>query len=296
MFSYFSWRLLTLGSSIFAQSIVKHVLTQGDTIIIASLATKEVQGVYALANNYGGLVARLVFQPLEESCRNYFGKNLSTVDRSPTRDLVITASKSLHMLLRSYILLSLVVATIGPTIAPILLDLVAGSQWAASGAGNVLAVYCYYIPLLAINGISEAFVSSVASKSEVNRQSVWMLAFSGGFAASAYFFLGILDMGAKGLVWANTLNMALRILWSAAFIVAYLKSHRTSLDLPTLAPRPGTVTLAILGCAVLIQIQKTFDGGILDLFKSVMVAAIFIFLLVVSERVFLLECYRAARG
>jgi len=274
-FSYFSKPLLALSGSLFVQSIVKLVLTQGDTLLIGSLASLQAQGIYALANNYGGLVARLILQPIEESSRNYLGKLLSSVHRSPPKDLVMKARSTLHILLRSYIIFSVCVVATGPTIAPLLLKIVAGSRWTESGAGQVLATYCYYIPLLAINGLTEAFVSSVATESEVNRQSVWMLAFSAGFAGAAFVFLRVLDLGAVGLVWANALNMIFRIVWSAAFIGSYLRHHGTQLETGPLLPRPLTIAAGVGTYAILDQMETTFTGGLLDVIKSGTVAAIF---------------------
>jgi oligosaccharide translocation protein RFT1 len=263
MFSYFYKPLLSLGGSFFMQSIFKYVLTQGDTLLISSLASQRAQGIYALAANYGGLVARLILQPIEESSRNYFGKLLSFPPgpRSSKENILEArtsfhtflrsyentpeARKSLHTLLRSYILLSVCLVAVGPTVAPLLLKIIAGSKWTSSGAGHVLAIYCYYIPLLAINGLTEAFVSSVATEEEVNRQSIWMLAFSAGFGGAAFIFLRVLDMGAEGLVWANTLNMVFRIIWSSAFISSYLKMRGSQLDIRTLIPRPMTIAVRI---------------------------------------------------
>lgn len=273
--SYFSWPLLTLGSSLFAQSLVKHVLTQGDTLLITYLTSQQDQGIYALANNYGGLVARLIFQPIEESSRNYFGKLLSSLDGNTPKDLVVKASKDLHGLVRSYVLFSICVLALGPTIAPLLLKIVAGPRWATSGAGPVLSLYCYYIPFLAINGVTEAFISSVASKTEVNRQSMWMLAFSVGFAGAAYLFLRVLDLGAEGLVWANMLNMVFRIAWSTAFIRSYLKRHNTYLSISAITPRLMTIAAGVGTAAVLSQMESTFSGGIRDILESGAVALAF---------------------
>lgn len=251
------------------------MLTQGDTILIASLASTESQGIYALANNYGGLVARLVLQPIEESSRNYFGKLLSSDNGKPSEKLILTARENLIMLLRAYILLSVCVVAVGPTIAPLLLNIVVGSTWKSSGAGHVLATYCYYIPLLAINGLTEAFVSSVATKSEVNRQSVWMLAFSAGFGGAAFIFLRVLQWGAEGLVWANTLNMAFRIIWSSAFIASYLRQNGTQLKIRSLMPYPLTISAGVVTYAIMTQVEKGFTGGLSDFVKSGTVAAIF---------------------
>ncbi|KAF4629361.1 hypothetical protein G7Y89_g8788 [Cudoniella acicularis] len=273
--SYFSRPLLALGTSIFVQSIVKHILTQGDTILITYLASSTDQGIYALANNYGGLLARLILQPVEESSRNYFGKLLSTVDGPLSKDTISKARMSLLSLLKSYVLLSVCVLSAGPTVAPLLLNIVAGPRWASSGAGEVLATYCYYIPLLAINGVTEAFVSSVATESEVNKQSVWMLAFSAGFAGSAFIFLRVLALGAQGLVWANVLNMTFRIVWSTAFIAQFLKRHGSNFELNEIIPRPVTIAVGVGTYAILTRLATSFNGGIFDLLKSGSVAAVF---------------------
>lgn len=277
--SYFSKPLLVLGSSIFTQSLVKHILTQGDTILIASLASQEAQGVYALANNYGGLVARLVLQPVEESSRNYFGKLLSSTNSTPQKDVVLQARDILTRLLRSYGLLSAAIVAVGPTVAPLLIRIIAGSRWTDSGAGEVLATYCYYVPLLAINGITEAFVSSVATTAEVNRQSVWMLGFSLGFAGAAYALLGLLNLGARGLVWANVINMLLRIVWSSAFIQTYLERNGTNIQILDLTPKPLTMAAGVGTYAVLNQLALGFQGGLMDIVKSGVVAVSFIFIL-----------------
>jgi oligosaccharide translocation protein RFT1 len=248
-----------------AQGIVKHLLTQGDTFLISLLATPQVQGVYALANNYGGLIARLLFQPIEESSRTYFSRLLSepqsaspppkssSADKkvSPT---VAEAKTSLRMLLRIYILLSTAVASIGPFAAPILLSFVAGSRWSGSGAGTVLGVYCFYIPFLALKGVTESFVASVATEADVLRQSGWMGAFSVSFVLAAYLFMGVLQLGAVGLVFANVINMLCRIVWSAAFIKGYFERRGASFSITELFPG-GTLAVAAASFAAMYQLN-----------------------------------------
>lgn len=279
LWSYFSWPLLTLGGSLFTQSIVKHVLTQGDTILISWLASARDQGIYALANNYGGLIARLLLQPIEESSRNYFGKLLSSSSSPLSKERFSNARTNLLSLVRAYLLLSVAILSAGPTIAPFILKVIAGKQWTDSGAGHVLSTYCYYIPLLAINGLTEAFVSSVATKAEVNRQSMWMFSFSLGFGGAAYLFLRTLDMGAEGLVWANSLNMALRIIWSSIFITSYMRRNGAPLGFRGLLPQATTIGAGVGTFAILSQMEKTFTGGISDLIKSGAIAGVFVIVL-----------------
>ena len=248
---YFYKPTLQLASSLVAQSLVKHILTQGDTFLVSIFSSPQSQGVYALANNYGSLLARLVFQPIEESSRNYFSKLLSTSDAKsrPEKHSVEKARADLQSLMRFYTLLSTVAVTIGPFAAPILVQIIAGTRWSSSGAGRVLAVYCLYIPLLAINGITEAFVSSVATESEVHRQSIWMGAFSIAFGLAGFVSLRVLELGAFGLVCANGINMLCRVIWSTAFISRYFKVNGASFDWQ--GSLPQGMTLHVAGAAVL---------------------------------------------
>ena len=255
VFSYFYRPTLQLASSMMAQSIVKHVLTQGDTFLVSILSTPTAQGIYALANNYGGLAARLVFQPIEESSRSYFSRLLSPSAAAEAKDgtsprvakqAAQKASTDLQLLLKIYVLLSLVVTTLGPTAAPLLLSVVAGPKWANSGAGECLAAYMWYIPLLAINGVAEAFVSSVATETEVHIQSAWMTAFSVGFAGAGYVFLRVMDLVAIGLVIANSINMLCRIIWCGVFISGYFNKLGVSFDLAELRPGPLIFLVAVV--------------------------------------------------
>lgn len=226
--AYFSRPICVLASNMYLQSAVKYILTQGDSLLIATLTTLHDQGAYALASNYGGLIARMLFQPIEESSRNLFAKLCAPHDdtQKPTTGNLNQASATLLAILRFYSIISLVAWSLGPSIAPLLLRLVAGSKWADTGAGDVLATYCYYIPLLAMNGVTEAFVAAVASNADLKRQSALMVAYSIGFAGAAYVFLKVLGLGAEGLVWANCLNMLFRIVWNTLFIKEYFGRYQ----------------------------------------------------------------------
>jgi oligosaccharide translocation protein RFT1 len=253
--SYFYRPTLHLASSMMAQSVVKHVLTQGDTFLVSILSTPTAQGVYALANNYGGLLARLVFQPIEESSRSYFSRLLapSTVTTKETQSANLNQARTaLRSLLKSYLLLSLVITTLGPTAAPPLLALVAGPRWTGSGAAECLAAYTWYVPLLAINGVAEAFVASVATEGEVHAQSAWMGVFSVVFAGAGFVLLRVLGWGAVGLVVANGVNMACRIVWCAVFIRRYFGKQGVGFDVSEVMPSPA----AVLAGAVTSQLMK----------------------------------------
>lgn len=188
----------------------------------------------------------MLFQPIETSARNLFANVCATPGQdiapsnSPknvkekkqddhaktTQANLTTASQILTTILRIYSIASLLVFTLGPTAAPLLLRLVAGNTtWAHSNAGEVLGTYCYYIPFLAINGVSEAFVAATASTKDLREQGIWMIGFSGLFAGSAWWFVKGLEMGAKGLVLANCVNMGLRVGFNLWFVGGYFRGR-----------------------------------------------------------------------
>ncbi|KLU83924.1 oligosaccharide translocation protein RFT1 [Magnaporthiopsis poae ATCC 64411] len=256
--SFFYRPTLYLARSMIAQSLFKHLLTQGDTLLVTALSTPTAQGVYALANNYGGLVARLVFQPIEESSRSYFSRLLSqsqhgpsvVTDKSTGKDeqeqdkdkaAARKASADLTVLLKLYSIFSVVVVALGPTAAPLL--------------------------------------------AEVRLQSAWMGAFSLAFGAAGFVFLRVLNWGARGLVVANSINMACRIIWCAGFISRYFARAGVTFDLAEVRPSALTIGAA----AVANQVVRGVVGGsslpslaakqiIIELVKVAGVAIVFIVL------------------
>jgi len=335
--AFFYRPTLRLASSMMAQSIVKHILTQGDTFLVSTLSTPAAQGVYALANNYGGLAARLLFQPIEESSRSYFSrllavespqdiktvsegkdvkmptrekgekeasteteppsneKGTSNETESPSkkkeppprkegRERYARAARDLTSLFRTYAILSVIITTLGPSASPLLLSLIAGPRWSASGAGACLGVYMWYIPFLAFNGVAEAFVASVATQSQVHKQSAWMGVFSLGFAAAGFIFLRLLDMGAVGLVVANGINMACRITWCVVFIKGYFATHGVEFDLLEIMPKPmgllaGAVASQMVKRVIVTVASPGAREAVIELVKVAAVALPFVFIL-----------------
>jgi oligosaccharide translocation protein RFT1 len=188
---------------------------------MATLGSLSDLGSYTLASNYGGLIARMLFQPIEESTRNLFAQlcssSESTSVQKESKSGIQEARSLLVFILRLYSIIGAVAFSIGPALAPVLLRLVAGNKWADTEASTVLAVYCYYIPLLAVNGVTEGFVASVASETELVTQSMFMGVCFAIFASLAYTLVKTLGLGAVGLVYANSVNMLLRIAFNQWF-------------------------------------------------------------------------------
>jgi small basic protein len=224
----------------------------------------------------------MLFQPIEESSRNLFaklcadsesqgvtktkGSNAKSHDKNVSdekrKDLEQAAS-ILIKILRFYSLISLVAFTIGPHLSYPLLALVAGKKWSATAASSVLASYCNYIPFLAINGVTEAFVAAVATSPELHTQSVFMFMFFGAFAGSAWVFIGHLGWGGIGVVAANGVNMGLRIMWNLWFIKKYFSARGVSFEIFEAAPKSS---ISLLTTATLTALWARNKAGVLDRF------------------------------
>ncbi|KAF2640216.1 Rft-1-domain-containing protein [Massarina eburnea CBS 473.64] len=311
--NHFSIPLLRLTGSLTLQSSLKYVLTQGDSLLITSLASLADQGAYALASNYGGLIARMLFQPIEESSRNLFAKLCADIPPSASpqqnsttseeekvhKQSILQASKILGTILHVYAIISLFAIALGPTLAPLLLSIVAGKRWSSTSASEVLATYCYYIPFLAMNGVTEAFVAAVATSKELYTQSLSMGMFFALFAGSAWFFIAQLEWGGSGVVAANTVNMGLRIVYNIWFIKNFFKQRR--MEFKVRMALPGLLSLATLPIIPAVLKYKPLGepflrhGFIGELAYVGTVAVVLVGQVLVSERGFLMECYRMLR-
>ncbi|KAF3401158.1 Oligosaccharide translocation protein RFT1 [Talaromyces pinophilus] len=271
----FSRTLLWLGANLYLQLIVKHFLTQGDSIILATFSTLEDQGIYSFASNYGGLVARMVFQPIEESSRNLWSRQLNTAnkDQKEQKALVEAARSHLTGILRAYAILALLALGIGPDVVPIGLKTLMGSHWKSEKVQGLLSAYCCYIPFLSFNGITEAFVSAAVSPADMRRQAAWMTVFTLCFAVASFLLLTVANLGAFGLVLANIINMSVRTIWSLSYIRCYLRQNGSELRITDFSP--NIQALGVLALAASRKLVRPLGDGLYGILATLGFAAIY---------------------
>jgi oligosaccharide translocation protein RFT1 len=221
-FGLFPKSLLSLSTTLYAQSIFKLLLTQGDALLLSFFAPLDAQGAFALVSNYGGLLARLLFQPIEESSRNTFGTLLSRPSPANTHAALAYLARTLHI----YILGSLPVLVLGPPLLPILTPFLLSAAWRTPETTKLLGTYVYYIPLMALNGVLDAFVTSVATPQQLRRVSLSMVFSTAIYGASVWLFLQRWHGGARQLVWANATAMLFRVGFGGSFADDWIKARR----------------------------------------------------------------------
>ncbi|GAA5911369.1 glycolipid translocation protein [Sporobolomyces salmoneus] len=220
-----------VGWALTKQSLVKQVLTEGDKLAVSRFGKVEDLGSYAVALNYGSLVARIIFQPLEESSRLYFSSLSSTTNdtTSPQKCLSSLSSIASHLslVLTFYTHFSLLLIFLVPSYVSPLLTLLLGSKW-SSTASSTLIAYVYSLPFLALNGVLEAGVQSFADEKWMKRGSYWMGVCTLGFAGTIHWTMGRggeQGWGSKGLILGNCVNMAMRIGFSGVFLYTYFRDQ-----------------------------------------------------------------------
>jgi Rft protein len=240
-------RLFTL------QGLFKHALTEGDRLILVILLSHTSKGsydkgLYALASAYGSMVARLLFQPLEENARLLWSKQASTSNtiNPATDELAIKQQlEQQQQLYLSYTTLVKLVSYIGLTLAAfgsnytdILLQLLGGSSRRA--AAPVLSAYCVYTLTMAWNGMTEAFwYATASSKTHVAQLSVIHMI----IGIISYGVLApqlVIRHGTIGLVMANIVAMLLRTIYAIRFATIHFTGGSNGL-----LQKHGTISLVL---------------------------------------------------
>jgi hypothetical protein len=98
---------------------------------------------------------------------------------------------------------------------------------------------------MAINGITESFITSVATTKDLARQSRAMILFSLIFLGISWTLLQLLGLSGEGLVWANCVNLGVRILWSCRFITTWYREREATIGWERVVPRSETLAAAV---------------------------------------------------
>ncbi|KAG8523928.1 Protein RFT1 [Galemys pyrenaicus] len=228
--AFVNWKEAKLTWSFFKQSFLKQILTEGERYVMTFLNVLNFgdQGVYDIVNNLGSLVARLIFQPIEESFYIFFAKVLERGKEATLQkqEDIAVAAAVLESLLKLALLAGLTITVFGFAYSQLALDIYGGAMLSTGSGPVLLRSYCLYVLLLAINGVTECFTFAAMSKEEVDRYNFTMLALSSSFLVLSYLLTRW--CGSVGFILANCFNMGIRITQSLFFIHRYYRKspHR----------------------------------------------------------------------
>ncbi|XJO76899.1 hypothetical protein BDV3_001647 [Batrachochytrium dendrobatidis] len=214
-----------IAMTFFFQGVVKHLLTVGDRLVLVATGVGNAsQGTYRLVSDLGSLVARIVFQPIEEASRAFFSKNLTNPSAADISKTLCESFEYLQSVIQLHIILGGFFVFLAPNYTHILLQLYNKFDPTTS---FVLGVYCIYVPIMGINGILEAFFQGVGEEAAVRRQSYYMLWFWAVFVSTSYILISIVQMGTVGLIVSNAINMSMRIIFCFVFIQHFFQLNNS---------------------------------------------------------------------
>ncbi|XP_048211790.1 protein RFT1 homolog [Perognathus longimembris pacificus] len=275
--AFVNWQEAKLTWSFFKQSFLKQILTEGEHYVMTFLNVLNFgdQGVYEIVNNLGSLVARLIFQPIEESFYIFFAKVLEREKDAilQKQEDVAVAATVLESLLKLALLTGLTITVFGFAYSQLALDIYGGAMLSSGTGPILLRCYCLYVLLLAINGVTECFTFAAMSKEEVDRYNFTMLALSSSFLVLSYLLTHW--CGSVGFILANCFNMGIRITQSLHFIHRYYQksSYRPLAGLYLSPALLGVFSLSA-GITAISEVFLCCDQGWLARLTHVVVGAV----------------------
>lgn len=225
---------IQLFSSFGKQSLLKFLLTEGDKLLLSSFvsAGSSAMGVFAFVMNYGSLLARLLFQPVEETSRSLFAS------AKQTEDVV----EHMEVVLRLYAVLSILVCSVGINFSSAFVYLVGGDKWLATDAPSCLQIFLLSLPILALNGMLEGYFQTTSNPKQLNSFTRYLLLAWVVFAAAGFVGISVWDLGSRAIIVANTLNAGMRLCYCWPSALKRLNRPRAlypsrifSFPLPTIA-------------------------------------------------------------
>lgn len=232
--SYFEKNSLNYFKSIFIQQLFKNFLTVGDKFVITSLLSIQLQGSYSFISNYGSLIARILFAPMEESTRITISSLFKNPeDKEKEKKDFTELFYCISNVIKIYIYLLILLIIFAPLNIKFLLNLIF-RNFISDELIQAFKIYWFYILFLASNGILEAlFQSLFNSNDKINNYSIFMFINSIIFLSSLILLIGKFNYGLNGLIFANMINMFMRITYCFISIRSFIiqKSQSTGLNL-----------------------------------------------------------------
>eukprot|EP00388_Colpodella_angusta_P005883 GDKJ01017846.1.p1 GENE.GDKJ01017846.1~~GDKJ01017846.1.p1 ORF type:complete len:619 (+),score=121.88 GDKJ01017846.1:21-1877(+) len=214
-----------LEISFLKNTLFKMLMQESDKFVLMYLfdSSGSVWGEYALVSSLGAIVARLVFSPLED----LVSTSLSKLEANANGPAVM---KMANAFVRITSWLGICCAAIGPPFSHLVLFLLYGQKWVSpststgerGSAGDLLSWYCYYILIMAINGVFEAVVSARMDAKWMGGRMMklnffaWMCFY---FSVAFLLLVVRVENGAKVIIVSQMFSMSVRILNCVIYVL-----------------------------------------------------------------------------
>ena len=140
------------------------------------------------------------------------------------------------------ILIGLVIVLFGFNYSQLALLLYGGREFASRKATEVMQCQCFYVAIIAVNGVTETFTFAIMSQAELSRFNYLMVSLSVLFLVSSFLLVPII--GLPGFVLAVSLQMLGRIAFS--FNLIRKSFRRTSMNIALSEMLPKRLVIGYL--------------------------------------------------
>lgn len=226
------------------QGIVKQFLTEGERYVMTffDLISLKNQGVYDIISNLSSLPARLIFRPIELAFFTLFSQ-LITRNQKLEPSNFERVQRSLLFMIRVMIILGLVIFIFGHNYV-YLISFYGGGKLDSINAFYLMKWQLIYIPLIALNGITECFTSAALGSKAVLQQTYYLVIFSIIYLGSIYATSDLLSDAA--FIFANCINMSCRIAFSWKVIQSFFDKHGYHLALSQTFPTSKSILAFVM--------------------------------------------------
>ena len=184
----------------------------------------------------GSLVARIVFQPIEETLQLHWSRAIDS------------SAPLLRLALRLSLYLLLILPAFLPPVLPTILPLLLPRRYVAeTTAAQTLQTYLVaYLPLMSLNGILEAFHTASATPAQVAKQAKFMILSSATFVITLLALVkGRIGTTEQALIYASCAAMVVRIAYAWTHAVRF---QAGKLGMRSVLPDPAIAfSLVLLG-------------------------------------------------
>jgi len=149
-----------------------------------------------------------------------------------------------------------------PPLLPAILPILLPRRYIYTSAPATLETYLmWYLPLLSLNGILEAFHAASATPEQIARQARWMIGSSVAFAGGLYTLIRLPEVARLGteraLIYASCLAMLVRIIYAWKHARLVLSGRRGSLSISGVTPEWQVTVPTLISGGLLRVIQRT---------------------------------------
>ena len=167
---------------------------------------------------------------------------------------------------RFVVTIALFACGFGPSLAPPVLEFVYSKRWSGDESKNALTAFCRIMPMMALNGVTEAFANARLPEKSLMKYNILLACVSGIYFALIFYFSSL--YGTEGAIYSNGINMTLRAIMAITVIT---KEQGFHLELfPNLINVALFVIISFVGVhlRLLYVIGIGFIMGVLVLFSE----------------------------